>query len=201
MVWRALFPETRWKELLPDEYNQVIQRLRAAGPLGAEAAAYLKKKRIRLGFHNQYKNGAAWTFRRNIILAPKGDLEGPNTLCLIVHEAFHLRQSLLKRLSMQGELLAWQHQERAYFELTGRWIGGANQAYPNTRHFWDELMQLSPYSREDLVRAQELTWNIDPSYRSYCLPLYPLHKESGYYLARGKFKDIYITVRKLITCK
>jgi len=102
---------------------------------------------------------------------------------------------------MQGELLAWQHQERAYFELTGRRIGGATQAYPNTRQYWDELMQLSPYSREDLVRAQELTRNIAPSYRSYCLPLYPLPGEIGYFLVRGKFKDVYSTVKKLITCK
>jgi len=199
--WGALFPETKWKELLPDQYGLVFQRLRAAGPLNSEAAAYLQKKRIRLGFHQQYKSGAAWTFLRNITLAPKGDLEGAYILSLIVHEAFHLRQSILMRLSMQGELLAWQHQERVYFELTGKRIGGADQAYRNTRRFWKELVSLSPYSRDDLARARELTRNIAPTYRSYCLPLYPLPREIGYCLIRGNFKDAFNAVRNLIACK
>jgi hypothetical protein len=199
--WGALFPEAKWKELLPDQYGQVFQRLRAAGPLNSEAAAYLQKKKIRLGFHEQYKSGAAWTFLRNITLAPKGDLEGAYILSLIVHEAFHLRQSILMRLSMQGELLAWQHQERVYFELTGKRIGGADQAYRNTRRFWNELVSLSPYSRDDLARARELTRKIAPTYRSYCLPLYPLHREIGFSLMRGNFKDAFNAVRNLIACK
>jgi hypothetical protein len=199
--WRGLFPETRWQELLSEQYGQVFQRLRAAGPLGSEAAAYLQKKRIRLGFHEQYKSGAAWTFLRNITLAPKGDLEGAYTLSLIIHEAFHLRQSILMRLSMQGELLAWQHQERAYFELTGKRIGSADQAYRNTRRSWNELMRLSAHSRDDLARAQELTRKIAPAYRSYCLPLYPLHREIGYHLGRGRFKDAFNAAWNLVTCK
>lgn len=200
-LWGGLFPESRWQELLPDQYSLVFQRLREAGPLSSEEAIYIQRKRIRLGFHEQEKSGAAWTFLRNITLAPKTDLKRAYILSLIVHEAFHLRQSILKRLSMQGELLAWQHQERSYFELTGRRIGGVNQAYPNTRQYWDELMQLSPYSREDLERAQDLTQSIAPSYRSFCLPLYPLHREAGYFLIRGRFKDIYHTFRNLINCK
>jgi hypothetical protein len=199
--WGALFPETRWKELLSDQYSQVFQRLRAAGPLGSEAAAYLQKKRTRLGFHQQYKSGAAWTFLRNITLAPKGDLEGAYILSLIIHEAYHLRQSILMRLSMQGELLAWQHQERAYFELTRKRIGGADQAYRNTRRSWNELMRLSAQSRDDLARAQELTRKIAPTYRSYCLPLYPLPREIFYCLMRGNFKDAYHAVRNLIRCQ
>lgn len=199
--FRALFPETNWKELLSTDYSQVFQRLEEAGPIGTEAAAYLQKKRIKLGFHEQYKSGAGWTFLRNITLAPKGDLNNPYTLCLIIHEAFHLSQSILMRLSMRGELLAWQHQERAYFELTGKRIGDPGQAYRNTREHWDELMQLSADSREDLKRAQAVTRKIAPDYRSYCLPLYPLHWEVGYHLRHGQFKEAVEAVKNLISCK
>lgn len=199
--WGTLFPETAWKELLPDQYSQVFQRLSSAGPFGMEAAAALQKKKTRLGFHEQYKSGAAWTFLRNITLAPNGDLKHAYTMSLIIHEALHLRQSILMRLSMQGELLAWQVQERAYFELTGKRIGGAKQAYSNTRRFWNELMSLSPNSRDDLARAQELTRKIAPTYRSYCLPLYPLPREIGYCLMRGNFREAFNAVRNLITCK
>jgi len=199
--WRTLFPETAWKELRPEQYGQVFQRLMDAGPLNSEAAVYLKRKKIRLGFHEQYKSGAAWTLLGNITLALKGNLEGAYILSLIVHEAFHLRQSILMRLSMRGELLAWQHQERAYFELTGKRIGGADQAYRNTRRFWKELMCLSANSRDDLARAQELTRKIAPTYRSNCLPLFPLSREIGYCLMRGNLKDAFNAVRNLIACK
>ena len=200
--WRRLFPETRWTELLSTEYSQVFQLLREAGPLGGEAAKHLQTRRVRLGFHEQYKSGAGWTLLRNITLAPNEKLSDPYTLCLIIHEAFHLTQSILKRLSMQGELLAWQHQERAYFELTrGKRIGDSGQAYGGTRKHWDELMQLSTDSREDLARAREVMRKISPSYRSYCLPLYPLLKEVGYCLWRGKLKEAFEAVKNLISCK
>jgi len=200
-VWQTLFPETKWKELLPEQYSQVFQRLREAGPLNSEAAVYLQRKKNRLGFFQQYKSGAAWTFLGNITLAPEGDLEHAYTLSLIVHEVVHLGQSLLTRLSMQGELPAWQHQERVYFELTRKRIGDPDQAYRDTRRFWDELMGLSAHSRDDLVRAQELMKNISPGYRSHCLPLFPLTREIGYFLVRGKFRQAASAVWNLIACK
>ena len=199
--FRAIFPETKWTELFSDEYSQVFQQLREAGPLGAEAVAFIQKKKVRLGFYEQYKSGAGWTFLRNITLAPGVKLDHPYSLCLIIHEAYHLNQSILERLSMRGELLAWQHQERAYLELTGRRIGDSGQAYGGTRKHWGEIMLLSADSREDLKKAQELTRRVAPDYRSYCLPLYPLHKEIWYFLKGGKFKDAFSAIKNLISCK
>jgi hypothetical protein len=199
--FRALFPETKWTELLTEDYSQVFQRLRDAGPLGAEAVAFIQAKKVRLGFYEQYKSGAGWTFLRNITLAPGVKLDQPYSLCLIIHEAFHLNQSILERLSMRGELLAWQYQERAYLELTGKRIGESGQAYGGTRRHWDELMLLSADSREDLKKAQEVTRKIAPAYRSYCLPLYPLHNEVGFFLEQRKFKEAFNVVKDLISCK
>ena len=102
---------------------------------------------------------------------------------------------------MHGELLAWQHQERAYFEIAKKRIGDPDQTFSGKRKYWDELMLLSPDSREDLKRAQELTRAISPGYRSYCLPLYPLHQEIWYYLKQGKFKEAFDAVKNLISCK
>ena len=105
------------------------------------------------------------------------------------------------RLSVCGELLAWQHQERVYFEITKEQIGESGHAYGGKRKYWDELMQLSPDSRTDLERAQELMRAISLGYRSYCLPLYPLHQEIWYWLQQGKFKDAYVVVKNLISCE
>ena len=199
--FRAIFPETKWNELLSGDYGQIFQRLREAGPLGVEAVDFIQAKKVRLGFFEQYKSGAGWTLLRNITLAPDVDLEKPIALSLIIHEALHLKQSILTRLSMRGELLAWQHQERAYFELTKKRIGDSGQAYGGTRKHWDELMQLSPDSREDLERAREVTRAISRGYRSHCLPLYPLHREVVYFLGKGKFKEAFDAVKNLINCK
>ena len=169
--------------------------------LALETVDFIQTRRVRLGFFEQYRSGAGWTLLRNITLAPGVELDNPYAMSLIIHEAFHLRQSLLMRLSMQGELLAWQYQEQAYFELTGNQIGASGQAYGGTRKHWDKLMQLSPDSRVDLEKAQEVTRAISPNYRSHCLPLYPLHQEIGYFLRQGKFKEAYTAARNLINCK
>ena len=204
--FRTIFPETKWTELFSADYNQVLQRLQEAGSLGSEAVAYIQKYRARLGFHEQDKSGAGWTLLRNITLAPpssgvKIDLDNPYVLSLIIHEAFHLNQSILMRLSMRGELLAWQHQEQAYFELTGKQIGASGQAYPGTRVHWYRLMGLSAGLREYLEEAQAVTQEISPGYRSYCLPLYPLHQEIWYYLQQGKFKEAFDAIKNLVACK
>lgn len=199
--FRAWFPETKWTELLSEDYSQVFQRLQESGPLGEKAVKFLQEKKVRLGFYKQYKSGAGWTFLRNITLAPGVKLDQPYSLCLIIHEAFHLNQSILERLSMRGELLAWKHQEEAYLELTGKRIGESGQAYGGTRKHWDELIKLSADLRKDLKEAQDVMKKIAPDYRSYCLPLYPLHKEIWYFLKQGKFNEAFSAVKNLISCK
>jgi len=200
-IIKSLFPETDWTEVKPEEYELVFQMLSAAGTLNASAAQFMKQARIKLGLHQQYKSGAGWTFLRNITLAPDGKLLDPYTLCLISHEIIHLQQPLLTRLSVRGEMLAWQYQIQAYRELTGKDIGDHGQAYSGTKAYWDQIAQLSADSREDLLKAQALMKKVAPDYRSDCLPLFPLLKEVGFYLGKGRVKDAFDVVWNLITCK
>jgi len=200
-IIKSLFPESDWIEVKSEEYEQVFQRLMSAGTVNAKAAEFMKQAHIRLGLHQQYKSGAGWTLLRNITLAPDGDLLNPYTLCLISHELFHIQQPLLARLSVRGEMLAWQYQIQAYRELTGKEIGDHGQAYGGTKVYWDQIAQLSADSRDDLLKAQVLMKKVAPDYRSDCLPLFPLLKEMGFHLGKGRIKDAFDVVWNLITCK
>lgn len=200
-IIEGLFPEFNWEELDLAKYQQVFEKLMGIEPLTSEVVEYLKNKKVRIGFHRQYKSGAGWTLFRNITLMPGAKLDDPYTLCLIIHEVFHLKQSILMRLSMCGELLAWQYQKQTYHQLTGKEIGDSNQAYPGTRKRWEELSILSADSRDDLEKARDVMQNIARGYRSDCLPLYPLPREIGFCLRQGKIKDAVGAVFKLLTCK
>jgi hypothetical protein len=122
-LWKSIFPESDWTKLTPVDYDEVFQKLTSAGTLNAAVASFMKRAKIKLGFHQQYKSGAGWTVLRNITLTPGAKLSDAHTLCLISHELFHLQQPLWMRLSVRGELLAWQFQRQAYYELTGKDIG------------------------------------------------------------------------------
>lgn len=114
----------------------------------------------------------------------------PFALSLIIHETFHLKQSLWMRLSMQGELRAWQYQKEHYpliANVKGRQIGEAGEAYSRTQDHWDKLAKLSPDSREDLETARNLMKSVAKGYRADRLPLYPLPQEISYQLKQGKF--------------
>ena len=200
-IIKSVFPETDWTEIKPEEYEQVFQTLMAAGTLNASAAQFMKQTKIRLGFHQQYKSGAGWTFLRNITLAPGGKLLDPYTLCLISHEVIHIQQPFLTRLSVFGEMLAWQFQIKAYRELTGKDIGDYGEAYGGTKVYWDQIAQLSADSRDDILKAQALMKKVSPNYRSDCLPLFPLAKEMGFYFGKGRIKEAFDVVWNLVTCK
>src|SRR5262245_32076958 len=177
----GLFPEWNWQELAREKYEEVIQRLHEIQDLEDEVSNYLKNNKIRIGFHKQYKSGGGWTFLRNITLCPGDDPVSPYVLSLIIHETFHLKQSIWMRLSMQGELRAWQYQKHTYLKLTGNDIGDSGQAYAGTKPHWDDIAKLDSDSREDLVEAQKLTKKVSAEYRSQCLPLYPLPQEIKFY--------------------
>lgn len=183
----------------PSESNRVIQRLREVGPLCAQAAAYIQMKNVKIGFYKKYFGG--WTTLGNIAVPSGVNLDDPYILSVIVHEVCHLKQSIYTRLSVQGELLAWQYQKQAYFELKGKEIGGAGEAYSGTRRYWEELSKLSADSYEDLVKAQAVMRKILPNYRSDCLPLYPLPTEIGYLLRQGRIKDALNLIINLATCR
>ena len=200
-LFKLIFPESDWTEIKPEEYEQVFQALTAAGSVNASAAQFMKQARIKLGLHQQYKSGAGWTFLGNITLAPDAKVIDPYTLCLISHEVIHIQQPLLARLSVRGEMLAWQFQIKAYHELTGKEIGDHGQAYGGTKTYWDQIAQLSADSRDDLLKAQALMKKVAPDYRSDCLPLFPLLKEMEFFLGKGRIKDAFDVVWNLVTCK
>jgi hypothetical protein len=200
-IFKSIFPESDWTEIKPAEYEQVFQALMAAGAVNAAAAQFMKQAGVRLGLHQQYKSGAGWTFLRNITLAPAGKLLDPYTLCLISHEIFHIQQPLLARLSVRGELLAWQFQIKAYRELTSKEIGDHGQAYGGTKVYWDQIALLAADSRDDLLKAQALMKKVAPDYRSDCLPLFPVLQELRFYLGKGRIKEAFDVVWNLITCK
>src|SRR5262245_21207484 len=197
----GLFPEWNWQELAREKYEEVIQRLHEIQDLDNEVTKYLKDNKIRIGFHKQYKSGGGWTFLRNITLCPGDDPLNPYVLSIIIHETFHLKQSIWMRLSMQGELRAWQYQKQVYRQLTNNDIGDVGEAYPGKKVYWDEMATLDSNSREDLLRAQRLTKSVSPDYRSNCLPLFPLPQEFGFYWKQGKIKEAFQMMWNLITCR
>jgi hypothetical protein len=200
-IFKSIFPESDWTELAPADYDEVFQKLTNAGTYNATAASFMQRAKIKLGFHQQYKSGAGWTVLHNITLAPGAQLTDAYVLCLISHELFHLQQPILMRLSVQGELLAWQYQRQAYNELTGKDIGDQGEAYAGTKQHWDELALLSTDSRDDLLAAQELMKKVAPDYRSDCLPLFPLEKEIRGFLKQGKIMEAINVVWNLVTCR
>jgi hypothetical protein len=208
--WRkalgVLIPETDWQDLELAMYEDLIDRLRYTDQLGSGLIEYARKKNQRIGFFSQANSGAGWTVLGNITLRPedRDRLFEPYILSLIVHEMFHLqKQSFLMRLSMQGELDAWQYQCRTYPHLTktGAPIGSRGEAYSSsdrtTQEVWEELVRLSSASRADLEKARELMIAISPGYRADRLPIYPLHRELWFHLRQGRFGEALIVIRSL----
>jgi hypothetical protein len=199
----GLFPELSWQELDPEGYQKVFEKLTDAGQAGIDIVTDIKQRKIKIGFHPQYKSGGGWTFLKDITLTPGDDPLDPYVLSLIIHETFHLKQSIWMRLSMQGELRAWLYQKQIYPAIAktkGNEIGAENEAYGGTKTQWDELGTLAPDSREDLQKAREVMQRIAAGYRSDCLPLYPLPREVGFYLTQGKIRESINAVINLLTC-
>jgi hypothetical protein len=196
-----IFPELDWQELDSNNYDSLFKTLMNSGQDASTTLNYLKEHKVKVGFHSQDSSGGGWTLLRNITLTPGTDPATHYNISLIVHEVFHLQQSLLTRLSVYGELLAWQYQGQAYRQAFGKGIGDPGEAYPRTQDKWDELAKLSPASREDLATAQQVMKEISPDYRSDCLPLYPLIREIGFDLRQGKFGNAFETIGNLITCR
>ena len=196
-----IFPEFKWKELDPNAYREVYIRLENKGQYCSRTLEYLQEHRVKLGFLPQAYSGGGWTFLRNITLAPDETLDDPYTTTLIIHEVFHLGQSIFSRLSVYGELLAWQYQKQAYYEVSGKEIGEIGEAYSGKKDLWHQISVLSPEVRDDLAKAQELMKRIAEGYRSDCLPLYPLPKEIWYFLKQGNLISAFAAIYNLVTCR
>lgn len=209
--WRkalgGLIPETDWQDLDLAMYDQLVERLQNTNQLGAGLIEYARKRKHQIGFFSQSSSGAGWTILGNITLRPedRDKLFEPYILSLIVHEMFHLqKQSILMRLSMQGELDAWQYQCRTYPYLTktGGAIGSRGEAYSSgertTSEIWEQLSKLSSDSRADLEKARDLMIAIAPAYRAHRLPIYPLPREIWFHLRQGKFREASNVIRRLL---
>ena len=200
----GLFPEFNWEELDFERYQKVFEKMMSVDQLSDEIVNYIKNKKIKIGFHKQYKSGGGWTLLKNITLTPGDDPFNPYVLSLIIHETFHLKQSVWMRLSMLGELRAWQYQRQTYpaiAKIKGNDIGADDEAYEGTKESWVKLANLAPDSREDLETARGVMQSISKGYRSDCLPLYPLPQEIGFCLRQGKIMEAIKAVINLITCK
>jgi len=196
-----VFPEFNWEELDSPKYQEVFDILKSVDSLKDDVLDYLQSNKVRIGFHKQYNAGGGWTFLKNITLTPGDDPKDPYVLSLIIHETFHLQQSIWMRLSMRGELKAWKYQKETYPQIArtkGNEIGSPHEAYGGTKEHWDKLAALSPDSREHLKTAQSVMKDVAAGYRSDRLPLYPLPQEIVYFLKQGKIMDAIHAVTNLI---
>lgn len=161
-------------------FEQALDVLGAAGPIGRASVAYIRRRGTRLGFSRQRGSGASWFdwrwFRFGVFLNADYTDRSPADpwLCsLVAHEVKHLEQSLLEALSVRGELAAWQTQ----FDVLQSF-----SAAPSDRD-WRELRALDPASRADLRRGRELMKALGgPRYRIELLPLLPLPAEIAHRL-------------------
>lgn len=172
-----IIPELGWQKLTPAALEQLLKNLDAFPPYGPPAAAYLRAHATGFGYFAQTGNAAAWTLANNLILHPETDPDHPRTMALLIHEVLHLQQPFMLRLSVQGELPAWQLEYQVYYAATGKRYGEAGTPFVGDAAQWQALAQLSADSRQDLAQAQRLMKQISPGYRSHLLPLYPLGRE------------------------
>ena len=183
-AFAQLFPELAWIEFSPDEFGRLLHSLERFGAHGSAAAGYLREHATRFGYFPQTRSGAGWTLHGNLTLPPGAALDNPRILAVVIHEVLHLRQPLLTRLSIQGELLGWQLEYQAYHDVTGNYYGEDDAPFPGTAVYWAELSRLSPLSHPHLARARVLMKQVSPRYRAHLLPLYPLFGEIRYALMR-----------------
>ena len=183
-VLKQIFPELGWEKLTPAALKTLLKNLDGFAPYGPPAAAYLRAHATGFGYFAQTGNAAAWTLFNNLILRPETDLNHPRTMAILIHEVLHLQQAFTLRLSIQGELLAWQLEYQVYHAATGKCYGEAGAPFAGSKAQWESLLQLSSDVREDLAKAQRIMKEISPSYRSHLLPLYPLGHELWHRLTK-----------------
>ncbi len=195
------FPELRWQQLDPTQTAQLLSDFHGSGAVLTATLAYVQKHGVKFGYLPQAYSGGGWTLLHNISIAPGQNIPPRYLASLIIHEVFHLGQPILTRLSVYGELMAWQYQQQGYRQAFGKGIGEPGEAYSDTQAFWDVLAGLSAESRDDLAQARLVMKKISEHYRSDCLPLFPLFKEIWYFLRQGNFKGGFDIIKNLVTCR
>jgi hypothetical protein len=162
--------------------NTLLDNVVQVGDERRSAVDFIRAHRTNIGFKLVRPNvGAFSTVFGNIRLnshyytydTPCDDLR---IQTLIIHEARHLQQGLITALSVYGELDAWQLEFRIYQRVKGK--------YPHSAIA--ELMTLPlEYDRTVLKKAAALMQPYaGKGYRIDLLPLYPLGRETRYWVMR-----------------
>ncbi len=156
----------------------LLEQLKRSGPIGEEAHRFLVERRVRVRLQPQ-STGARWMIGGRIDLNPTQLADQAYALSLIVHEVRHLRQGVVRALSVLGELEAWQEQFSFLKSLTGRYA-----VSPTAQAAIEEMMMLSPTLRADLQRARSLMLiYAGPGYYVRWLPLWPLGQEIRFWVS------------------
>jgi hypothetical protein len=160
----------------------LLDQLDLSGPDAAATAQFIRDRRIRVGFRKASPSVAAlWYIDGNVYLnnarySPESPVTDPYLLCLIVHEAQHLRQGIPTALSVYGELEAWQIHFRMLEHLLG--------TTPIESIAKILALPLS-YDRDLLRQARALMQEYGgKGYRSDLLPLFPWGKEIAWWITR-----------------
>ena len=152
--------------------EKLLARLDETGEEGIATREFIASRRVKVGLRKQ-PTGARWTPFGHIELNPSQMRNEQYALSLVVHEVRHLKQGILRALSVQGELEAWQAQFAYLRAQRGKYADS-----PDSEALIDDLMQLSPHDRADLQRARILMRKIaGEEYHINWLPLFPLGRE------------------------
>jgi hypothetical protein len=165
--------------------EQYFQKVAESSEEGAEAARFVRRNNIRVGFRRARKSvGAFWKWGRRFYLnkvhyTMESALENPRAWTLFVHEVRHLQQGAFTAMSVYGELDAWQCEFRLLKKLTGQTL----------KPELEELLALPlGYDRAILKRARKLMNSFASVwYGAWILPLYPIHKEILFWVTRKQF--------------
>lgn len=162
-----------------DQINWIAHSLNVldqCGPEGRSALDFIRRRRVRVSFHNQ-PTAARWTLSGHIQLHPRyadGDPGAAYPLSLIVHEVRHLQQGYFTALCVYGELEGWQIQFSFLKSLTGKYHDD-----PGHDLIIHKLMSL-PLSMNigTLGKARHLMQDYaGKKYRVDLLPLFPFADE------------------------
>lgn len=155
----------KWRE-------DIVTLLKDAGPTCRHAAQVIVERGAPVGFAKQPRSGAKWTLRGEIQLSTETySIPEINARLLgaVVHEATHLEQGLLLRLSVEGEVRGWAAEFQARQELEKAGLGPAI-----SDPHWQNIASLPAFPADRQLRyARSEMLAYDPRYLIWLLPLRP----------------------------
>jgi len=161
--------------------EKLLEAVAGLGGEGRAASDFLRKRRTRIGFVKAGESaGAFWTPFNLIFLNARHysyetSFDDLKLKTLVIHEAWHLQQGIIKAPSVYGELEAWQLEFRVWHNVKGR--------YPHPAI--GELIDLPlEYDRTILKQAAAcMQAYAGKGYRIDLYPTYPIGREIGYWIS------------------